>query len=111
MPSCATPPAPVAESTGKDHQMNDHIRNQNGKAVSRWEDDGGARRDSGRLNDKAREPGDRRRSEQERLDASHQSDTRGEHRYDDVHQTGAEKEARQRRDDLKQRLAGRVARH
>jgi hypothetical protein len=95
----------------KDHPMNDQIENQNGNAVSGWEDDGGARPDSGRLKDQVHEPGDQRRSAQERLDASHQSDTRGEHRYDDVHQTGAEKDARQGRDDLKQRLAGRIARH
>jgi hypothetical protein len=90
--------------------MNDQIKNQKGEAVSGWEDDGGARPDSWRLNNEAREAGDKRRSKQERLDASHQSDTRGEHRYDDFHQTAAEKEARQGRDDLKQRLAGRVGR-
>lgn len=88
--------------------MNDHVKNENGDAVSEWEDVGGARPVSGRVSDRARGAGDNRRSEQERLDASHQSDTRGEHRYDDVHQTAAERQARQERDDLKQRLAGRV---
>ena len=62
----------------------------NGGSVSEWEDDGGARRaDTGRL------------------DASHQSDTRGEHRYDDAHQTASEQEARRNRDALKQRLGRR----
>jgi hypothetical protein len=90
--------------------MKDHRNNDRG-AVSGWEDDGGARRsDAGRRTDNAPAAGDERRAQQERLDASHQSDTRGEHRYDDVHQTGAEQEARQERDDLKQRLAGRVTR-
>ena len=45
------------------------------------------------------------RSEQQCLDTSHQSDTRGEHRYDDVHQTGPQRDARQDRENLKQRLA------
>lgn len=74
--------------------MKDHTNKDTRGAVSGWEDDGGAR------------PGaDTRRSEQEHLDTSHQSDTRGEHRYGDVHQTRAEREARQERDDLKRRLA------
>ena len=79
--------------------MNEHNTHQTRDAVSGWEDDGGAQRS-----------GDRRRSEQDRLDQSHQSDTRGEHRYQGVHQTGAEQQARQERDDLKQRLAGRTPR-
>ena len=48
---------------------------------------------------------DERQSQQQRLDATHQSDTRGEHRYADLHQTRPEQEARQARDDLKQRMA------
>jgi hypothetical protein len=85
--------------------MTDHTHNENGDGVS--EDDGGMPRfDLGQRTDTARAAGDRRRSEQQRRDANHQSDTRGEHRYSDVHQTEAEQQARQERDDLKQRLAG-----
>ena len=68
-------------------------------ATARWLDDGGARRT-------VTVAGDGRPSRQDTLDASHLSDTRGEHRYDDVHQTSAEQRARQDRDDLKRRLAG-----
>jgi len=76
--------------------------------VSGREDDGGARRvDAVPRTDNAPTAGDKHRSQQERLDARHQSDTRGEHRYDDVHQTRTEQAARQERDDLKQRLARR----
>ena len=45
-----------------------------------------------------------RRSERDRLDASHDSNTRGEHRYADTHQTEAEQKARRDRDDLKRAL-------
>ena len=91
--------------------MKDHANDENRDAVSGWEDEGGAlQSEAARRNDNARTAGDRRRPAQERLDESHQSDTRGEHRYDDVHQTEAEREARQERDDLKQRLARRVTR-
>jgi len=48
--------------------------------------------------------------QQARLDASHESDTRGEHRYDAAHQTSAEQQAREERDELKRRLAGRARR-
>jgi len=44
------------------------------------------------------------RSERDRLDASHDSNTRGEHRYADAHQTEAEQQARRDRDDLKRVL-------
>ena len=92
--------------------MKDHANDENRDAVSGWEGEGGALQpDAVRRLDMARAAaGDRRRPAQERLDESHQSDTRGEHRYDDAHQTGAEQKARQARDDLKQRLAGRVTR-
>jgi hypothetical protein len=92
--------------------MNDHTNNENRAGVAAWEDDGGApRSDAGRRTDTARAASDRRRSEQERLDASYQSDTRGEHRYRDIHQTGPEKRARQERDAVKRRLADRDTRH
>jgi len=92
--------------------MNDHTNDKNRAAVSVWEDDGGAPRSAAeRRTDKARAASDRRWSEQERLDGSHQSDTRGEHRYGDIHQTGPEQQARQERDELKRRLAGGGSRH
>ena len=76
--------------------------------VSGREDDRGGRGSNavGRI-DNAPAAGDKDRSPQERLDARYQSDTRGEHRYDDVHQTRTEQAARHERDDLKQRLARR----
>jgi hypothetical protein len=52
----------------------------------------------------------RPRPAQRGFDATHDSDLRGEHRYADAHQTEAEKKARQERDDLKKRLAGRGTR-
>jgi hypothetical protein len=88
--------------------MKSHRNDRNRDAVSGWEDDGGAGgTDAARTTDNAPAAHD---SEQRRLDTSHHSDIRGEHRYDDVHQTGPEREARQDRDILKQRLAGRFAR-
>ena len=45
------------------------------------------------------------RSERDRLDESHDSNARGEHRYADAHQTEAEQKARRDRDDLKRGLA------
>jgi hypothetical protein len=88
----------------KNHQMKDEANDENRDAVSGWEDEGGALpSETARRIDNARTARDRRRSTQKRLDESHQSDIRGEHRYDD--QTEAEQDARQERDDLKQRLA------
>ena len=86
--------------------MKDHSRSENHGTVSEWEDDGGARgADAGPRSGKDPVARDSRRSPQERLDATYQSDARGEHRYPDLHQTRPEQEARQARDDLKQRLA------
>ena len=51
-----------------------------------------------------RRPAREDRSERDRLDASHDSNTRGEHRYTDAHQTDAERKARRERDDLKRAL-------
>jgi hypothetical protein len=55
---------------------------------------------------KNRRPAGEHRSERDRLDASHDSDARGEHRYADAHQTEAEQKARRDRDDLKRSLGG-----
>lgn len=41
------------------------------------------------------------------LDQRHDSDLRGEHRYPDADQRPAERQARQERDDLKDKLKGR----
>lgn len=84
--------------------MNDH--SNNGAPISGWEDDGGAQQSgtAGRPGQSST-AGRKRPAEQERLDASHDSDARGEHRYDDLQQTATEQEARQQRDELKQRLA------
>ena len=85
--------------------MKDEANDENRDAVSGWEDEGGALpSEAARRIDNARTARDRRRPAQKRLDESHQSDIRGEHRYDDS-STEAEQEARQERDDLKQRLA------
>jgi hypothetical protein len=54
---------------------------------------------------KNRRPDAEHRSERDRLDASHDSNARGEHRYADAHQTEAEQKARRDRDDLKRALA------
>ena len=56
---------------------------------------------------KNRRPDREPRSERDRLDASHDSNTRGEHRYADAHQTEAEQQARRDRDDLKRVLGSR----
>jgi hypothetical protein len=42
------------------------------------------------------------------LDQRHESDRRGEHRYPDTHQRPAERQAREQRDDLKDKLKGRT---
>ena len=87
--------------------MKAHSNVDNDGGASGRRDDGGARgSDVGRRTGNAPAAGSRHRSPQARLDASHQSDTRGEHRYADLHQTRAEQQARKERDDLKQRLAG-----
>ena len=53
---------------------------------------------------KNRRPDREPRSERDRLDASHDSNMRGEHRYADAHQTVAEQQARRDRDNLKRVL-------
>jgi len=96
---------------GKHHDMKNQGNVDEQQGISGWENDGGAGDShAGRRTRNAPAAGESRRSEQDRLDASHQSGTRGEHRYSDVHQTGAEQKSRQDRDDLKQRLSGRGTR-
>jgi hypothetical protein len=81
--------------------------NEQRNAISGWEGEGGAG-----ISDRSGKgivQGEKRGAEQDRRDASHQSDVRGEHRYPDAHQTAGEQTARRNRDDLKGRLAGRLA--
>jgi hypothetical protein len=93
----------------KDDQVKENTSQEKRSALFESEDDGGARRsDADGQTDTARAPGERRRSEQQGLDATHDSDLRGEHRYDGAHQTEPERKAREERDHLKQRLAGRI---
>ena len=86
--------------------MKNDRQHHNRGAVSGWETDGGARdADLRRGIDHAALATDTRQSAQQVLDASHDSDSRGEHRYDELHQTASEQRARRKRDELKQRLA------
>jgi hypothetical protein len=96
----------------QDDQVKENTSTEKRSALFEWEDDGGAQQsDADGQTDTARpSSGERRRRDQQGLDATHDSDLRGEHRYDDTHQTEAEQKTRQERDDLKQRLAGRVTR-
>ena len=80
--------------------------NEHRNAISEWEGEGGAGLSDQQSDGIAQ--GKKRASERDRLDASHESDVRGEHRYLDTHQTGAEQTARRNRDDLKRRLAARL---
>jgi hypothetical protein len=83
---------------------NDHGRDD----VVAWNEDGGAApsgvRQQTDLSRPAAGAGD---SERQRLDDSHESDGRGEHRDPDAHQTAAERQSRQERDDLERGLARR----
>ena len=81
--------------------------NEQRNAIFGWEDEGGAGLSDQR--GKGIVQGEKSAAEQDRRDASHQSDVRGEHRYPDAHQTAAEQTGRRNRDDLKRRLAGRLA--
>lgn len=82
--------------------MNEHSNNKGRSVLQGWEDDGGATRPD--------RTAERRQSERHQLDTSHESDVRGDHRYDPTHQTAAEQRARQDRDDLKRRLRSRGGR-
>lgn len=77
-------------------------KNANRTAISNWEDEGG----SGASDNREKRTADGTRADaRKRLDSSHESNVRGEHRYSDIHQTPAERAARQDRDELKRRLA------
>ena len=70
-----------------------------------WDDDGGAvSSDRGLKNEIKQEESGDRSAHRAAFDTSHESSTRGEHRYPDTHQTNAERKARDDRDALKRRL-------
>ena len=70
-----------------------------------WDDDGGAvSSDRGLKNETTQEESGERSAHRAAFDTSHESSTRGEHRYPDTHQTNAERKARDDRDALKRRL-------
>ena len=78
-------------------------------SVTGWEDDGGAapseaRRVAERVDEEREQLTLQRQREQGRLDGGHDAGIRGEHRYPDAHQTEAERDARDTRDELKRRL-------
>ena len=72
-------------------------------APGRVEKDRAARSDAAPPADARREASEDRRAV---LDATHESSSRGEHRYGDSHQTKAEQKARIDRDNLKRKLGG-----
>jgi hypothetical protein len=84
--------------------MQKNMKQANQTAISNWDDEGGAVASDNRQRGTEE---DGQAEAQKRLDSSHQSDVRGEHRYSGVHQTPADRQARQDRDDLKTRLAAR----
>ena len=92
--------------------MKRDVNTENPNTGTAGEDAGTARGSAAgrRSTASGRVAGDRRQTAQKRLDASHESDVRGEHRYADGHQTAAEQQARQERDDLKRRLARQATR-
>ena len=83
--------------------MPKNMKNANQTAISNWDDEGGA----GASDNHQRGTEEGGAVAQKRLDSSHESDVRGEHRYSGVHQTQEDRRARQDRDDLKTRLASR----
>ena len=78
----------------------------NRAALANWDDVGGA----GASEDRQRAAESGQTDAQKQLDSSHESDVRGEHRYSGVHQTPADRQAREDRDDFKRRLASRARR-
>ena len=84
------------------------IPDANATALTRWEEEGGGLPSATRLTDEARgDAAAHQASARATFDAGHDSSARGEHRYPDAHQTEAERDARDERDDFKRRMAGR----
>jgi hypothetical protein len=82
-------------------------KHQQPPALAGWEDEGGAApSESGLRAETQREQSVERAERRAAFDATHDSSARGDHRYPDSHQTGAEQKARQERDDLKRKLGG-----
>ena len=89
----------------KEDHLNNNTNNERRDAIAGWEDEGGAASSKpGRQTDISRREADPPGAERDRLDANHDSDARGEHRYPDTHQTRTERNARRERDDLKRSL-------
>jgi hypothetical protein len=86
----------------------EHAHDAQRRALARWDEDGGREPSAQGSRDEAgRDAAAHRASTRATFDAAHDSSARGEHRYPDTHQTDAEREARDDRDDLKRKLAGR----
>jgi hypothetical protein len=81
---------------------------QQRSALSGWDNEGGAGPADRELKSDT-EPDKRgeRAARRAEFDSTHDSSARGEHRYSDTHQTGAEQKARGDRDALKRKLQGR----
>ena len=74
--------------------MNNTTNNERRDATAGWEEEGGAASyKPGRQTDISRREADPPGAERDRLDANHDSDARGEHRYPDTHQTRTERNA------------------
>ena len=86
----------------------EYADNAHATALTRWEEEGGAMPSAAGVTDEARrDAAAHHASVRATFDAAHDSSARGEHRYPDAHQTDAERDARDGRDDFKRRLTGR----
>jgi hypothetical protein len=82
-------------------------KDEQGNALAGWEDEGGAAPSHRGLKaETQREERVEQAGRQAAFDATHDSSTRGEHRYPDSDQTDAEQKARHDRDELKRKLGG-----
>ena len=107
---CApAPPAEPHRRPGKG-QVRDMENDYDAQAtaLTRWEEEGGARPSAAGIEDEARrDAAVHHATARATFDATHDSSARGEHRYPDAQQTKAERDARNGRDDFKRRIAGR----
>lgn len=87
--------------------MKKRAKDEQRAALDGWEDEGGAApSDEGLMAETRQQESAERAGARAAFDATHDSSARGEHRYPDSHQTGAEQKARNDRDDLKRKLGG-----
>ena len=87
--------------------MTPHSNDGSGDPISGWDNEGGAvPADPQRQTLPRITQAEGGKSQRDRLDASHESDVRGEHRYPNVGQTEGQRRAREDRDDLKRALGG-----